>query len=129
MEKVLVVEDDPISHAIMVKAIQALGYSCHGCDNGVKALKILNQNPDIKILVTDIVMQEMDGRELIRQVRNDERFLTLPILIVSGIISRSELSAELDLGFADYLPKPIDIKQLQVKIDTLAQSSWSLNSI
>ncbi|MCB0337945.1 MAG: response regulator [Bdellovibrionales bacterium] len=76
--KLLVVEEDPISQAIIVKQIEGFGYSCLGCRDDNFALKPMEQHLNIAFLISDIVMEGMDGRALVKQVRAQDRFLDLP---------------------------------------------------
>ena len=68
MHSVLVVEDDPSLRALMVRTLSAKGYRTLEASDGVEALERLATDPDIELVVTDIVMPRMNGVELARQL-------------------------------------------------------------
>jgi CheY-like chemotaxis protein len=68
MHTVLVVEDDPALRALMVRTLSAKGYRALQASDGVEALEQLAADPDIELVVTDIVMPRMNGVELAQQL-------------------------------------------------------------
>jgi CheY-like chemotaxis protein len=68
MHTVLVVEDDPSLRALMVRSLSAKGYRVLSASDGIEALERLAADPDIELVVTDIVMPRMNGVELAQQL-------------------------------------------------------------
>ncbi|HZI77573.1 MAG TPA: response regulator, partial [Gemmatimonadales bacterium] len=68
MHTVLVVEDDPALRALMARTLAAKGYRALEASDGIEALEQLAQEPDIELVVTDIVMPRMNGVELAQQL-------------------------------------------------------------
>ncbi|HEU4724930.1 MAG TPA: PAS domain S-box protein [Candidatus Eisenbacteria bacterium] len=92
-ERILLVEDDPALLALSREILKELGYDVRTARSGGEALAVLEeQRGEIDLLVTDVVMPEMDGRELARRAR--ERFPSLRLLFVSG--------------YSGALPPPVD---------------------
>ena len=110
-KKVLVVDDDPVACKLIGRALQRTGYFVVFASNGVRALSVLEDNRDIDLLVTDMQMPEMDGRELVlamlKQLKNPP-----PVILVSGAIKLSQITDLLDLGVKRFMPKPANIAHL-----------------
>jgi signal transduction histidine kinase/ActR/RegA family two-component response regulator len=113
-EVLLVVEDEQRVRHFSVDALRDLGYTALSAANGAEALKMLEQQPQIAMLFTDIVMPEMNGRKLAdaaRALKPD-----IKILYTTGYTRNAVVhNGMLDAGVA-FLPKPFTIAQLAVKI-------------
>ena len=105
---VLVVEDEEKVRHLSVASVRELGFQTLEADGGLAALALLDQHPEVSLVLTDIVMPGMTGRELGEAVR--KRRPNLPVLYTSGF-TRNEPLAE-----ADLLPKPFNLAQLSSKI-------------
>lgn len=128
MHKILIADDDIVERKIVTRAAQALGCATVESSNGRIALEVLRDNLDVSLLVTDMLMPEVDGRELIKLVRQDRRFTQLPIIIVSGIVTLSEIDDVLAFGASRFLPKPIDIVMLKEYMARLLGMTASSNA-
>lgn len=119
-ETILVVEDEERVRAYSVEALKELGYNVLSAPSGSQALKIIAENSAIDLLFTDIVMPEMNGREL------SERALTLrpalKVLFTTGYTRNAVVhNGVLDPGTA-FLQKPFTVDQLALKIRTVLDS-------
>jgi PAS domain S-box-containing protein len=101
-ETVLVAEDEPMVREIVAGILRGLGYTVIEASDGVEALAAAAEAPPIALLVTDVVMPRMDGRELAERLR--EQHPGLRILFVSGYTDGALVHAE-DAATA-FLPKP-----------------------
>ncbi len=110
---ILIAEDDPVSAKILANTCKSLGHIPIVCSDGKRAFYVLEDNPDIPLLITDMVMPDMDGELLIRTLRSRDHFKDLPIIIVSGMVSVKEIKGILDLGASYFLPKPIPIEEIK----------------
>ena len=108
MAKIIVAEDDKISRQIIVRLIESLGHVAIQCSDGLRAYYVLQDNPDAAMLVTDMVMPHLTGRELIEKIRHDAQRPMIPILIVSGAIGPKAIRDLLEAGATAFLGKPID---------------------
>lgn len=113
MVKVVVAEDDPYVARFIARAMSSMGYCPVLCRDGRRALNVLEDNSDTRLLITDISMANMDGRALVAAVRSLERFKKLPIIITSGLVQVSEITDLLDPGVTCYLGKPVDVDELR----------------
>lgn len=112
MAKVLICEDSLTDRKIIASALEALGHFCVHCSDGKTAWKILQDNPDIALVITDILMPEMDGGQLIRAMRAHEQLARTPVIIISGVLRLDEIDHLLQLGASRFLPKPISSSEL-----------------
>ncbi len=110
---VLIAEDEVSSKTILKKIAESEGLSVIQANTGLLAWNILQDNPDIKLLITDIKMPELDGEELVKRIRNDEHLKHIPIIIVSGVVKISEISHMLESGASRFLAKPINVEHLR----------------
>ena len=110
--EILVVEDDPRVSRATVGSLEELGYRPIACASGVEALQLLEQNPLIELVVTDVMMPEMTGPELVRLV--GERYPHIAILFVTGFVGEAG-EAEGMTGY-DLLRKPFTVSALSVAV-------------
>lgn len=113
MAKILVAEDDRISQKLAVKIVEDLGHTAFVSPHGKHAYESLTASNRFDLLLTDIMMPEMDGQQLIKTLRGDQQFMDLPIIIMSAVVGMSEISNLLKLGATLFLAKPLDRDELQ----------------
>jgi CheY-like chemotaxis protein len=112
MHSVLVVEDDPSLRALMVRTLSGKGYRTREASDGIEALEVLASDPEIELVVTDIVMPRMNGVDLARQLAASAR---ARLLFVSAFGEEySELPASL-------LQKPFSQAALLAEVERLLQ--------
>jgi CheY-like chemotaxis protein len=87
-----------------------------GVESGAQALASLEHAPDISLVLMDIMMPVMDGYETIRAIRAQDRFESLPIVAVTGKVVGGERERCIEAGANDYVPKPVDTKDLLASI-------------
>ncbi len=118
---ILVVEDDPRVSRSTVAALEELGYRPVACASGPEALEILDRDPGIDLIVTDVMMPEMTGRELAQIVTR--RFPDKRLLFVTGYVGEAEEAQDL-AGF-DLLRKPFTVNGLAVAVEQALTNSLS----
>jgi two-component system cell cycle sensor histidine kinase/response regulator CckA len=107
---ILLVEDEDAVRAFAARALTQRGYTVVEAASGVEALEQVAAHPDIDLIVSDVVMPEMDGPTMLRHLR--EQGANKPIIFVSGYAEDAfarNLPEGEDFGF---LPKPFTLKQL-----------------
>lgn len=118
--KILIVDDDTAQRLFFKMVLDTYNYEIFEADNGVEAYKILKENLDIRLVLTDLNMPEMDGFELIRKIRAEERRYTY-ILVASSAGEKESIIKALDLGANDYVSKPVVPRELQLRLEGASQ--------
>jgi len=115
--KILVVDDSSTMRRIIKNTLARLGYKdiLEGAD-GVEGWAELDANPDIEMLITDWNMPEMNGLELVKKTRADDRFSDLPIIMVTTEGGKSEVITALKAGVNNYIVKPFTPQVLKEKL-------------
>jgi DNA-binding response OmpR family regulator len=119
MEKIIIAEDDPISRIIIAKAVESMGYFAIQTANGAHALELVQSNPEVALVITDISLPDLDGRDFVKSIRANDETKNLPVMIISGVVSYSQIIEVLELGASRFLPKPIDIREVKRLIPKL----------
>jgi len=102
---VLIVDDQFTIRKLQATILEAAGYSTVLAEDGIEALKTLQERTDIGLVVTDIEMPKMDGIELIQKIREDRSFLTLPVVVVSSKSSDEDRKRGAEAGADIYMVK------------------------
>jgi CheY-like chemotaxis protein len=120
-QRILVAEDSPTQAEALRCLLEAEGYEVDCVSDGHAAVRALREHP-IEMLLSDLTMPGMSGRELMRAVRADPRLRDLPIVFMSGLDPRTpELRAI--HGAADgWIVKPIDVAELVRVVRTLLET-------
>ena len=116
---ILMVEDDQRVRRATTEALEELGHKVLACANGPTALEVLDERPDVDLLLSDIVMPEMTGPELAGHVK--ERLPELPIVFVTGY-ARDAIDSEQLSGHA-ILRKPFTVAALANAVDSAVSQS------
>ena len=107
---ILIVDDEFINQEIL-KEIISSEYEVLVANNGVEALNILNESTmPISLILLDLYMPLMDGFTLIKEIKNNNEFKNIPIIVITGD-KNSELEA-LTLGAVDFITKPFDLTEI-----------------
>ncbi len=114
--EVLLVEDSLLSATQMKGSLESLLLKVHHAKNGKMALKLLEKKPTISMIVTDYNMPEMNGLELIKQLRQEDKYINTPIIVISSIEDKSLKIKLYKSGATDFLTKPILIEELKAKV-------------
>lgn len=112
-KSILVVEDDDDIRNAIVDLLESEGYSAESAINGKEALEKLNQIEKPCLVLLDMMMPIMNGRQFLDVVMKDSRLAPIPILIVSAIADKANTE-----GSVGFLKKPIDI---DVVLDMVSQ--------
>jgi CheY-like chemotaxis protein len=116
LQKVLIVDDERLFIYPLKDVIESAGYEVESAMSGREALEKVRKSPP-DIVVLDLMMPEMNGFEVAREIRGDERFKHIPIVMLTGFIS--EDAAENHLADIDeILTKPITSGKLLTSIRT-----------
>ena len=124
MFNILVVEDDKNLRKLIVTYLKRGHYNTYEAVNGVEALDVLDKNY-IDLIVSDLMMPEMDGFELIKELRTSK--YKIPILIVTAKSDIQDKKQGFLLGADDYMVKPINMEEMLLRVQVLLRRSQSAN--
>ncbi len=110
--KVLVVDDDVRNIFALTSALERNKMKVLSAENGKAAIEVLERNPDLNIVLMDIMMPEMDGYETMRRIRQIKAFETLPMIALTAKAMKGDREKCIEAGASDYTSKPVDVDQL-----------------
>lgn len=116
--KLLVVDDSSTMRRIIKNTLGRLGHKdVLEAEHGLEAWQVLNENPDVDVLITDWNMPEMNGLELVQKVRADEKYIDMPIIMVTTEGGKAEVITALKAGVNNYIVKPFTPQVLKEKLE------------
>ncbi len=122
-KRILFVEDSPTMRRIIANSLRQLGVkNFEEAENGLDALEKLHES-EFDLLMTDWNMPEMNGAELVEQVRQIDRFKNLPILMVTTRGMEEDVLTAIQLGVNAYIVKPFTPEILSKKLTDIFQNS------
>ncbi len=125
---ILVVEDNADLRKMLRKMLHSR-YTVYEAANGREAVEILTEKEEIDLVLSDIMMPGMDGHELIRWIRSDERFRGLPVVFLTARAESFMKIEGLDLGAIDYITKPFNSDELILRIRNQMEQRRLRNSL
>ncbi|NOY89020.1 MAG: response regulator [FCB group bacterium] len=117
--KILLVDDEPITIKVVTKLLNNNNYDVIQANNGKSAIAELNKNSFIDMIISDIVMPEMDGFQLLKYIKSKDNLNKIPVLITSSSDDKDSVIKCIQLGAKDYMLKPLNPQLLLKKIDKI----------
>jgi len=118
MAKILVVDDMPANVRVLKLRLQAEGYEVVEAGDGLEALeKVKEEDPDLILL--DIMMPKMNGYEVCRRLKAEEKTRLIPVVMVTALKETADRVKGLEAGADDFLSKPFDPTELQARAHSL----------
>jgi hypothetical protein len=111
-KKVLIIDDDVRNIFALTSVLERQQMQVHYAENGRDGIAVLEQTPEIDIILLDIMMPELDGYETARAIRQQERFRNLPIIALTAKAMKGDREKCIEAGASDYITKPVDTEQL-----------------
>jgi len=110
-KEIMIVDDDARNAFALSKLLADRGIKVHIAVNGQKALEVLDKTA-VDLVLMDIMLPGMDGYEITRRIRAQERFRHLPILALTAKAMKGDREKCIAAGASDYLSKPVDAERL-----------------
>ncbi|HEX4382666.1 MAG TPA: response regulator, partial [Myxococcales bacterium] len=110
--RVLIVDDDVRNIFALTSVLEAQGLEVLHAENGRDGIETLERNPDVNVVLMDVMMPEMDGYETMRAIRRDPAHKSLPIIAITAKALKEDREKCIVAGASDYLPKPVDADKL-----------------
>jgi two-component system chemotaxis response regulator CheY len=116
--KILVVDDSSTMRRIIQNTLSRLGYKdVIQAADGIEAWDALQSNPDIEVVITDWNMPNMNGLELVKKIRAEEKYKSLPIIMMTTEGGKKEVITALKAGVNNYIVKPFTPQVLKEKLE------------
>lgn len=116
MKKALVIDDASITRHVNQKSLEKMGWQVMTATDGIDALRVLSEMDEVDLIMTDIHMPNMDGLELTKRLRVDERFANTFIMFVTSDGTLDVVEQALHAGANDVLIKPFSPADFEARI-------------
>ncbi|WP_406352193.1 HAMP domain-containing protein [Streptomyces sp. NBC_00658] len=126
--RVLIVDDDIRNVFALTHVLGRVGMPVLYAENGREGIETLERNPDVELVLMDIMMPEMDGYETIAAIRRTPRWTGLPIVALTAKAMPGDREKSIAQGANDYVPKPVDVDQLLTVVCALLDPEGTKNS-
>ena len=115
---ILCVDDDPLNRRLLEAILVPRGYAPVMAENGMEALEIIREGR-IDVVLLDVMMPKMDGFEVCRRIKADERYRTIPVVMITGHSAREKRIMGIEAGAEDFISKPFDTMEVLARIGML----------
>ena len=116
--KLLVVDDSSTMRRIIKNTLERLGHTdILEAEHGLEAWDLLTQNDDIGVVITDWNMPEMNGLDLVKKIRAEQKYEDMPIIMVTTEGGKAEVITALKSGVNNYIVKPFTPQVLKEKLE------------
>ena len=121
---IMVVEDNVDTRTFLKRSLEDQ-YHVLVAENGKDALRVLANTENVSLVVSDVMMPEMDGIELFRHIRNNINYSHIPVIMLTAKSSEENIVAGLQEGVADYITKPFSLAVLRLRVGKILE--WTQN--
>ena len=118
--RILIVEDN-VELLLMMKHLLSKQYNVVTAYNGKEAVDEIHKN-ELDLIISDVMMPEMDGYELVKYVKNSNDYCHLPIILLTAKTQENDKEEGLEIGADAYMTKPFKVKELQLRINNLIEN-------
>ena len=123
--KVLVIDDNP---KFLEDSLPLYGYEVESAVDGLKAMKTLSKKTDFDIILLDVMMPNMNGWDVLKEIRENENTKQIPIIMTTAISEEQKIVKGLKMGADDYIVKPFVLSTLLARIEAvIRRSAWNKN--
>lgn len=120
--RILVVEDEPDSMAVVTEILEHHNMQVYQCQNAEAAIELMDQlTPTLAIL--DLALPEMDGWALLNHIRNSPPTATIPVVAVTAFHSANVAQQAIRAGFNAYFPKPIETTSFVRELERIVSAA------
>lgn len=117
-ETILIIEDDKHISKLVSYNLEKAGYECFVAGDGEEGLKILDRQP-INLIVLDIMLPKMDGFEVCRLIKQENKFKNIPVVMLTAKGEEVDRIVGLELGADDYMVKPFSPRELVLRVKAI----------
>ncbi len=113
---ILIAEDNDTSAKLLELILRKQGHETIRATTGREALELLEQNPDIRLVISDVMMPELDGIGLLKELRESSAYSDLPVIMCTSLAEATQVKEAARLGCTSYLIKPVRANDLAGRI-------------
>ena len=125
MNNVLIIDDDKELCALMKKCVEQENLSAIVAYNGIKGLRLIDENKDsCSLIILDVMLPDIDGFQILKKIRDTSN---IPVLMLTAKSDEEDKVFGLRLGADDYLTKPFSINELMARVNSLIRRYTTLN--
>lgn len=114
---VLVVDDEPSARLLARRVLEKKGFEVLEAGDGIEALQMMDDSPGVGLVVADLNMPNMDGLELMWEVRDRPAWAAMPVIVVTGEVDQVVETQLMEEGADDYIRKPVDPRLLVARVE------------
>ncbi len=119
-KKILIIEDNPANLKLASDILTAEGYEVLKATEGISGFEMLKQNSrEIDLVLLDLKLPDIDGIEIIKKIKADEKTGKIPVIVVSAHAMESDIKNSMEAGSADYITKPVNIREFLDRIKSV----------
>ena len=118
MRRVVIVEDDPIIQMLVAELLRGASYDVRVANDGQAGWAEIRQDPP-ELVVLDVMMPEMDGYEVLEQMRGHPDTAEIPVLLMTALDSVGDVARGFEVGANDYIHKPFNNEDLLARVESL----------
>jgi CheY-like chemotaxis protein len=120
---ILLVEDSPEDYEVTVRSLRRAGYTqeLHHCQSGDDALARLRSDPRPNLVLLDLNLPGLDGREVLAEIKQDARLRSIPVAVLTTSDSPADVEACYQAGANCYLVKPVDLERFERTVRSLRE--------
>jgi len=115
--KILIVDDEPHNILLLKRHLTLMGHEVISAENAVLALDMLDRTIDL--VLSDVMMPEMNGFEFVRAIRGNTETQDIPVIMVTTLSEKNDRLRAVEAGANDFITKPVDALELQVRVGSM----------
>jgi DNA-binding response OmpR family regulator len=115
-QRILVVDDDADARLLIRTLMEQEGFEVEEAQDGDRALKLLEGEPDVSMVILDLDMPGLDGREILNAIRGTVATAAVPVLVRTGVGTDEDEADLLDAGADEYVTKATDTARLMARV-------------
>jgi diguanylate cyclase (GGDEF)-like protein len=115
-QKILVVDDERLNRKVLTELLSAK-YHIIVSKSGDQAMERIQKNPDIDLVLLDVMMPEMNGYEVIKHLKDKDKTKDIPVIFITALDSNEDEEKGLHLGAADYITKPFNPAIVRLRVE------------
>ena len=127
---IMVVEDNPDMRNFIVQLLQKKYKQVLIAKNGAEGIALLKTNNiSIDLIVSDIMMPEVDGLEMLKMIKSHPKWFSIPVVMLTALAAERDKLSALTIGVDDYLTKPFSVPELMIRVQNLLYNSHQRKQI